>query len=842
MELVNEENPRARSRTSLPPLATEPSATLRGDPLTYQYHQQHDFQQPRRASLAEAMATPRSATEPCSAISFLLPSVPLHDPRTSDRRRASEPSDDSLHSHSTVFNSHTSSAQSSLAGSLSPPPPPCGILLRSKRRESTGTGPNRVSRQQFSDDELLEELRDDHMEELMEEEQGLQFAQVDDPFKRRDPALSLNDTLRVNQLLEETQRSCLTYVRDFILSDDSSQSSAVLSEGSELPTLLQAIDVALTDPLSITTIKHIHEKIDALLKSGSSSGNDMFSESGDLLRTLARISCCLEIVQASLQHSFSKGESNAESPTTRGLSLCFPSAFGKDSMVSSSDLQNSSVNPAFNATSSREGLCNPFINDESARGWQPCQSGVEVHKREPLVRLMQLLQTCEDRLPVHFGQEEGELCTLQRQNLAELASLKTKLPSAKQSPSFKAIPSSRRSPSPQALSPLHGRYTRSSRASSPITLSADWILGDPDGEAFAAGWGASASRATSQGRRGSCSRASVSFVPTPPSLVSRGSIKSDGAPLSMTQSPPPRYSGESLRSWTSTSLHKFSAQDADAMSVRSEKARRRMSSSSEMSWGVLSAGHLPAYASETVPSLGSVRKGSSTPSLLAYDQQKSRSSRVSSLHPRTDDDDFHSGYMENDEGSKQDLQMLQNDIDRLYGAIPQLHNQRAQLNNRVRNISQPEDDFENLMDKISNSSRLNNQRALPPEPTASGSQPRRASIAVSEAASASLISHFDPLEKSAAKTQLADNQPSLRPRGRRFLSVGNFNFGSLTMRRRSSLLDRTARLTNKKGKMKDISADVHYGPECQRCDEGSISVDFHPGAPCAKTEVSRSHP
>jgi hypothetical protein len=339
---------------------------------------------------------------------------------------------------------------------------------------------------------------------------------------------------------------------------------------------------------------------------------------------------------------------------------------------------------------------------------------------------------------------------------------------------------------------------RSSRAASPA-LNESGSIGDPVGEAVVAGFGApqSIARMPAQSRR-----SSLTFLPNAAGLDRRSSVRS-GQELGQrsVNSPPPRYSLESTRSWASNIFPPLSGTDADHTSSFSHAhtdtdKMRRMSSSSDNTFGVHGTGlsNPPAYISEKQHhKTWSDRKASSSSSLVALSDStrvglryRQSSTDKSFLHTRSRSEMMtlakQQSLAQPDAG---DFNLVQRSLDRFYGATPQLSDQRAQkLDVAERRLSQREEDFTLMFDRLSRLERMDDQRAASP-------RLRSTDLAAT---------HGQTPVDTGGSSSSSRRESAVVGRTGRLASVGSLSFAPL---RRASLLWGNS----SKGKEKDVRHD-----------------------------------
>jgi hypothetical protein len=341
--------------------------------------------------------------------------------------------------------------------------------------------------------------------------------------------------------------------------------------------------------------------------------------------------------------------------------------------------------------------------------------------------------------------------------------------------------------SPIACSPSYSpSRNRSRRNSTASQQSASTSLhsnegGDPVGEATAAGVGMGVTRhfpgnSSTSVRTGSGS--TIAFLPSSTSIL-MGSPHTRRESTKSESIAPPRYSDDSARKW-SESVHDASREAESS----TRQQRERQGSTGNMS--DISARTLPAYNSNDMPYQKLSTSSSSLNKLdlhnmLPRDEKKRNLSTADSnagmsqqpLQRATSAEEYSAR-------TSQDLRMVESSIERLYSAVPQLDNQRASSPTEIK--QRQSQDVLGLIDQLTKSGRMEDQRAVLPVETLQ----RNASVPASTAVS-----------------QTSDTAPQGTTKlGRR---LGSISLGrSLSMRLVSSVLG-----SDGKGKEKERSSDAH---------------------------------
>lgn len=360
----------------------------------------------------------------------------------------------------------------------------------------------------------------------------------------------------------------------------------------------------------------------------------------------------------------------------------------------------------------------------------------------------------------------------------------------------------RKSGSPVSYSPSYSPSRGRSRRNSVTSLNSQPAslgsleAGDPTGEAVAAGVGVGATR--------SLSRLSSPSTRNPPgvsashpsplvgSLLSRrGSTKSEGTASYSVHSPPPRYSEDSVRLWSTGSRE---AETALHEGVRSARTSSDHHSS-------LSTRTLPAYNTTDAAYQSTLdKKDSSSSSLTRFDSntrstkmdggsERSRSASdtanmvVNSQHRAQSS--ISTSTSEHQARTSQDLNMVQTSIDRLYSAVPQLNDQRVSSpTDAKQRQAQKRDEMLQLVERLSKGGRMEDQRAMPPAESS-----HRQSVASS------------PYSAGEGASTLT-SAPSAPMNGRLAKRLGSISFSSLSLRRAASVLG-----SESKGKEKERTVD-----------------------------------
>ncbi|UZJ52809.1 hypothetical protein CBS101457_002129 [Exobasidium rhododendri] len=365
-------------------------------------------------------------------------------------------------------------------------------------------------------------------------------------------------------------------------------------------------------------------------------------------------------------------------------------------------------------------------------------------------------------------------------------------------------------------SPSRGRSRRSSGASlgsaKGASLHSFDINDELIDEAIAAGVGVGAQRSLSR----LSNRSARLRTPSIPGIASsshyannsllsrRESAKTEG-----TSSQPPRYSEDPSRGdfdygWAVAEGYR----EADSSGEHQQGLRNRRQSSGDQS--AYSVRTLPAYNTqlEAAPIHSTdKKKNSSGTSLSHLDYQGLSPSKIeegaesrtdatqSSTVTGTSADHLRASFSTHRARSTQDLTIIQASIERLYSAVPQLENQRASspLNVQQRQ-AQKQDEMVELIEKLGKAGRMEDQRALHPTESSSGKPP---SIAASPEATG-----FEGSTGTFKNARIAKR-------------LGSINFGSLSMRRATSLLGTEGKgkeperfvIAAKDGKEADVSFD-----------------------------------
>lgn len=334
-------------------------------------------------------------------------------------------------------------------------------------------------------------------------------------------------------------------------------------------------------------------------------------------------------------------------------------------------------------------------------------------------------------------------------------------------------------------SPSRGRSRRNSSTSrnSPAATLNQLEGGDPQGEAMAAGVGVGAPRSLSRISHASSPSSTTNAMgllssPGPSGgivVTRRGSTKSDMTTSGSVHSAPPRYSEDASRNWSESGLNNNTESDSSAV-----KRRDRQSSGDMSDYSIKT---LPAYNSmDSAYQSARERKGSSTSSLAKYDnkmlpfrEREDKDEQRRSLSDRTrvtgmPSSSSRQANLTNQTGTasteyiartSQDLRMVESSIERLYSAVPQLHDQRASNPTEIR--ERQSQNVLLLIEKLAKSGRMEDQRAVPPTEAVN----RIPSVAASPETTANMM---------ASQTTPSPTNNRLARR------LGSINFGNLSLR------------------------------------------------------------